>query len=73
MIPKSFAGKPFNEIASGIYKDKGLLLFALEIVVNDKVSGDILLNIDEIIKYCAIMFMQADNQPKSTKSTNIFI
>jgi hypothetical protein len=44
LIPKSFAGKPFNEIASGIYKDNGLLLFALEIVVNDKVSGDILLN-----------------------------
>lgn len=42
-IPKSFAGHMFCDIVSNVYKDRGLLLFALEIVVNGK-SGDILLN-----------------------------
>lgn len=27
-----------------MYKEEGLLLFALEIVLNDRISGDILLN-----------------------------
>jgi hypothetical protein len=43
-IPNSYADKSFCDIASNIYKDEGLLLFALEIVVNDRQNGDILLN-----------------------------
>ena len=42
-IPKEFAHKQFCSIANDIYKEDGLLLFALEIVVNDK-QGDIMLN-----------------------------
>ena len=33
----------FCDIVSNVYKDRGLLLFALEVAVNGK-SGDILLN-----------------------------
>ena len=43
-IPPSFADQQFCTIANDVYKEEGLLLFALEIVVNDKQSGDILLN-----------------------------
>ena len=43
-IPDSKADCRFCDIASNVYKDTGLLLFALEIVVNDKQNGDILLN-----------------------------
>jgi hypothetical protein len=43
-IPSSFADKNFCDIASNIYKDDGLLLFALEIAVNDNENGEILLN-----------------------------
>jgi hypothetical protein len=35
-IPNSFADHSFCDMASNIYKDSGLLLFALEIVVNDR-------------------------------------
>ena len=38
------AEKRFCEIANNIYKESGLLLFALEIVVNNKENGEILLN-----------------------------
>lgn len=43
-IPKSYADKSFCDIANDVYKDHGLLLFALEVVVNERESGDILLN-----------------------------
>lgn len=43
-IPPSFADKSFCDIASDVYKEKSLLLFALEIEVNGKKNGDILLN-----------------------------
>lgn len=43
-IPKSYADKSFCDIANDVYKGYGLLLFALEVVVNDRDSGDILLN-----------------------------
>jgi len=43
-IPNQCADQKFCDIASNIYKDNGLLLFALEIVVNDRQNGDILLN-----------------------------
>jgi hypothetical protein len=43
-IPNSYAGKSFCDLASFIYKKSGLLLFAFEIVINDKDNGDILLN-----------------------------
>lgn len=43
-IPNSYADRSFCDIASNVYKDDGLLLFALEIVVNDRLNGDILLN-----------------------------
>lgn len=42
-IPYRFAGKQFCSIANDIYKEDGLLLFALEIVVNNK-QGGIMLN-----------------------------
>ena len=42
-IPQNFVHKEFCKIANDIYKEDGLLLFALEIVVNDK-QGDIMLN-----------------------------
>lgn len=38
------AEKRFCEISNNIYKESGLLLFALEIVVNGKENGEILLN-----------------------------
>jgi hypothetical protein len=43
-IPDSFQEKSFCDIASDVYKNKNLLLFALEIEVNGKASGEILLN-----------------------------
>lgn len=43
-IPFTFEDKPFCDIASDVYKNKELLLFALEIEINGKPSGDILLN-----------------------------
>ena len=50
-IPNCYADRRFSEIVNDIYKEHGLLLFALEIVVNkrdsstkQKDSGDILLN-----------------------------
>ena len=43
-IPNTYADKQFCDIASNVYNEEGLLLFALEIVVNDNESGDILLN-----------------------------
>lgn len=44
VIPLSCADKRFCEIANNIYKEHGLLLFALEIVVNGEENGEILLN-----------------------------
>lgn len=43
-IPSSYCDQQFCSIANDVYKEEGLLLFALEIVVNAKQSGDILLN-----------------------------
>lgn len=49
-IPNCYADQAFCEIANNVYKEKSVLLFALEIVVNrrdsdkQKSSGDILLN-----------------------------
>ena len=43
-IPNSYADKSFCDIANDVYKEHGLLLFALEVVVKDRGSGDILLN-----------------------------
>jgi len=43
-IPSSFCEQSFCTIANDVYKEEGLLLFALEICVNGKRSGDILLN-----------------------------
>ena len=43
-IPKKYADYKFCEIVSEVYKDEGLLIFALEVCVNDRDSGDILLN-----------------------------
>jgi hypothetical protein len=37
-------GRRFCEIANTVYKEHGLLLFALEIVINDKENGEILMN-----------------------------
>lgn len=36
--------QPFCNLANEIYKDKTFVLFALEIVINDRFNGDILLN-----------------------------
>ena len=43
-IPNSYADRSFCDIVSNVYKDHGLLLFALEVVINDRDNGDILLN-----------------------------
>ena len=43
-IPLSYADKEFCEIVNDVYQEEGLLLFALEVVVNGKDSGEILLN-----------------------------
>lgn len=43
-IGQSYSDKLFCELAAEVYKESGLLLFALEMVVNDKTKGDILLN-----------------------------
>jgi len=43
-IPGVYADRKFCDIASDLYKEKNLLLFALEIVVNDKQTGEIMLN-----------------------------
>ena len=43
-IPNSYADQSFNSIALEVYKDQGFVLFALEIVVNDRLNGEILLN-----------------------------
>ena len=43
-IPKTYANRSFCDIANEVYKNHGLLLFALEVVINDRDSGDILLN-----------------------------
>lgn len=38
-IPESYLGMRFSDIASDVYKDKDLLLFAIEVEVNDKPNG----------------------------------
>jgi len=43
-IGPNYADRLFCELAAEVYKESGLLLFALEMVVNDKTKGDILLN-----------------------------
>lgn len=43
-IPASYCGQQFCNISNDVYKEKGFLLIALEIVVNDQLTGDILLN-----------------------------
>jgi hypothetical protein len=43
-IPATFVDKSFCDIASDVYKNTTLLLFAVEIEVNNKPSGEILLN-----------------------------
>lgn len=50
-IPDCYADERFSEIANNVYKERSVLLFALEIVVNrrdnqgkQRNSGDILLN-----------------------------
>ena len=42
-IPQSFKNKQFCTIANEIYKEDGVLLFALEVMVDNK-RGDIMLN-----------------------------
>jgi hypothetical protein len=43
-IPASYADQSFYYIANEVFKEKGYVLFALEIALNDKPSGDILIN-----------------------------
>lgn len=43
-IPQVYADQPFSSIALEVYKEQGFVLFALEIVVNDRPNGEILLN-----------------------------
>ena len=43
-MPESYLGRRFSDIASDVYKDKDILLFAVEVQVNDKPNGQILLN-----------------------------
>lgn len=43
-IPQTYQGKAFSEIALQVYKEQGFVLFALEVVMNDRPNGEILLN-----------------------------
>jgi len=43
-IPSSYADQSFYYIANEVFRNQGNVLFALEITVNEKLSGEILIN-----------------------------